>query len=197
MNEYSSNTCKRLNSVTLFGSDISRIPAGYYTRIFISCDAFSLLLQFAGIGIIIPAIKKDKSTELGNNIIIGGIAFQVFALALFISLSAEYFWRVHQRGSAALNPVSAKLRNSTRFMLTIAALILATLFIFARSLYRLVEYSVGWTAALNRNQNLFIGLEGILVSIAVLALNAFHPGLCFRGEEEKDEKNRSADDINA
>ncbi|KAH0537565.1 hypothetical protein FGG08_005664 [Glutinoglossum americanum] len=187
-------------SVVIFGSDISRIPPGRYTRIFIPCDIISLLIQIGGFMILNNAIRKDTSTKLGNNIVIAGISFQVLALTLFISLTAEYFWRVRQRGSSALNPACAKFRNSTRFTFTLTALILATLCIYARSAYRLAEFAEGWLAAPNRNQKLYIGLESVLVTIAMLALNAFHPGVCFRDEyrdEVEGEKNSSSDSISA
>lgn len=32
-----------------------------------------------------------------------------------------------------------------------------------------------------KNQGLFIGLEGVMVIVACLVLNVFHPGVCFRG----------------
>lgn len=38
----------------------------------------------------------------------------------------------------------------------------------------------GWDGALIKNQTLFFVLEGVMVIIAVLVLNAFHPGWCFR-----------------
>ena len=43
-----------------------------------------------------------------------------------------------------------------------------------------MELGEGWTGALIRNEKTFIGLESALVVVAVLSLNAFHPGYCFR-----------------
>ena len=52
-------------------------------------------------------------------------------------------------------------------------------------MYRVVELGEGWTGQLIRDQNTFIGLESTLVIVAVLSLNAFHPGYCFREGYEK------------
>lgn len=35
------------------------------------------------------------------------------------------------------------------------------------------------------DEPLFIGLEGVLIAVTCLALNAFHPGLCFREGYDK------------
>jgi hypothetical protein len=59
------------------------------------------------------------------------------------------------------------------------SLALATLCIFIRSVYRVVELSEGWTGHLIRQQWLFVGLEGVMVVVAVVALNSFHPAFCF------------------
>lgn len=83
-------------------------------------------------------------------------------------------------GNAALDPTHATLRASTMFRSFVAALAFAALCIFIRSVYRVAELSEGWQGALIKNQYTFIGLEGAMVLVAVLALNAFHPGFCFR-----------------
>ena len=47
-------------------------------------------------------------------------------------------------------------------------------------MYRVAELSEGWQGHLIETQKYFIGLEGAIVSAAVLSLNAFHPGICLR-----------------
>jgi hypothetical protein len=66
-------------------------------------------------------------------------------------------------------------------------LALATLCIFIRSVYRVVELSEGWTGHLIRQQWLFVGLEGVMVVVAVVALNTCHPAFCFDAKFEDGE----------
>ena len=80
----------------------------------------------------------------------------------------------------ALDPTHAKLRASWSFKGFLYALSFATVCIFVRSVYRVAELGEGWTGQLIRDQDTFIGLESALVVVAVLSLNAFHPGYCFR-----------------
>jgi len=124
-----------------------------------------------------------------------GLAFQVLTLAVFICLCIEFTIRTLRRtrkmSNAALDPSHATLRDSTMFRSFVAALAFATLCIVIRSVYRVAELSEGWGGALIKNQYTFIGLEGAMVLVAVLALNAFHPGFCFREGYIREQKRRS------
>ena len=170
--------------MTTFGAENSRIKPLSYPRIFIPCDVMSLLLQAAGGGIASVASHQNKSPNLGDHIMVAGLAFQVCTLLVFIFFSADFALRTLRRtatmGQEALDPTHAKLRASKLFRGFLVALMLSTLCIFTRSVYRVAELGEGWEGALIKNQNLFIGLEGVMVIVAVLLLNVFHPGLCFR-----------------
>jgi hypothetical protein len=63
----------------------------------------------------------------------------------------------------------------------LAALAIATVCIFIRSVYPVAELSEGWIAHLFREQCLFGGLKEIMVVIAMLALNIPNPVFCFEG----------------
>jgi hypothetical protein len=171
--------------VLTFGESNSRIRAITYPRIFIPCDVVSLLLQAAGGGWASAASHADRDPTPGNNIMIAGLSFQVFTLAIFIALASDFairtFVRTRQMGKEeALDQSHAELRSSFKFKGFLVALSFATLCIFTRSVYRVAELSEGWNGHLIKTQKYFIGLEGAIVGAAVLSLNLFHPGLCFR-----------------
>lgn len=177
--------------VVTFGEENSRIKAITYPRIFIPCDVISLLLQAIGGGWASAASHSDKDPTPGNNIMIAGLSFQVFTLLIFIILAADFSLRTWKRvkelgASNALDSTHAKLRGSWVFQGFLWALAFCTLCIFTRSVYRVAELSEGWNGRLIETQSYFIGLEGAIVSAGVLAMNAFHPGLCFReGYDER------------
>ncbi|KAL8792533.1 MAG: hypothetical protein Q9195_004903 [Heterodermia aff. obscurata] len=176
--------------VITFGPQNSPIKPKSYPRIFIPCDVASLFLQAAGGGIASVASNENKSPNLGDHIMVAGLAFQVLTLAIFICLCTDFAIKTVRRmqamGNAALDPAHAKMRSSIVFRSFLVALSFATLCIFIRSIYRVAELAEGWEGALIKNQNLFIGLEGAMVIVAVLALNAFHPGFCFQSGDVKD-----------
>ena len=170
--------------VVTFGPDNSRIKPLSYPRIFIPCDVFSLVLQALGGGMASTASHQNKSPDTGDHIMVAGLAFQVLTLLVFMLLCADFAIRTLRRmnamGDAALDPTHAKLRGSFKFRAFLLALALATICIFIRSVFRVVELGEGWEGSLIKDQKLFIALEGAMVILAVLVLNAFHPGLCFR-----------------
>ena len=49
----------------------------------------------------------------------------------------------------------------------------------------MAELAQGWDGALIKKQNLFIAFEGVMVIVAVLALNVFHPAVCFGSKMQK------------
>ena len=157
----------------------------------------SLLLQAVGGGLASSASHQNKSPDIGDHIMVAGLAFQVFTLLVFIGLAGDFALRTWRRVSAvgaeeALDARHEKLRRSSRFRGFMAALALAMLCIFVRSVYRVAELGEGWNGALIKNESMFIGFEGSIVGVAVLVLNAFHPGLCFReGDEGRRKKGES------
>lgn len=122
---------------------------------------------------------------------IAGLAIQVITLFAFICLSLDFSFRTWSRhrkfGASSMDqsPALIALRKSVAFKGFLAALALATIGIFWRSVYRVAELAQGWDGELIRKQNLFIAFEGVMVIVAVLALNVFHPAVCFGSKVHK------------
>lgn len=81
----------------------------------------------------------------------------------------------------ARNPLFGALRNSRRFRFFQYALWLATILIFIRSIYRVVELQGGFNGAVANNQTAFMVLEGPMIIVAIGALTLYHPGYSFAG----------------
>ncbi len=64
----------------------------------------------------------------------------------------------------------------------ILALTVATLCIFIRSVFRVVELQEGFSGKLANNQVSFMILDGVMCIIACISLTAMHPGLGFGKE---------------
>lgn len=127
----------------------------------------------------------NLDASMGNNIMIAGLSVQVFTLLVFILLALDFAIRTKRRVSqlgttGALDPRHVKLRESWVFKGFLVALSFSTLCIFTRCVYRVAELSEGWDGHLIKTQKYFIGLEGVVVVLAALALNIFHPGFCFQ-----------------
>lgn len=174
--------------VITVGESNSRIKALSYPRFFIPCDFISLLLQAIGGGMASVASNNHESPDNGDHIMVAGLAFQVLTLAIFILICTDFAIRTVRNSGSGAHGASehvgdgshASLRSSPKFKAFLVALALATLCIFIRSIYRVIELGQGWEGELIKNQRYFIVLEGVMVIVAVLALNLFHPGWCFR-----------------
>lgn len=170
--------------VTTVGPKHSRIKPLSYLKIFIPCDFISLVLQAAGGGMASVSTHNGEDPKKGNNIMIAGLAFQVFTLLVFILLAADFAWRTYRgrtsRGQISPDQQPAILRRSWPFKAFLVALSLSTLCIFTRCVFRVAELSEGWDGRLANTQKYFIGLEGAVIIAAVLLLNLCHPAYCFK-----------------
>jgi hypothetical protein len=130
------------------------------------------------------ASQNGKSVVTADNIMIAGLAFQVITLFAFMALALDFALRVHRRrkalGASALdqNPRIAAIRGSWLFKGFVAAITLSTICIFWRCVFRVAELSDGWSGPLMHRQDLFVGFEGVMIVVACLALNFFHPAVC-------------------
>ncbi|KAK1701463.1 RTA1 like protein [Colletotrichum godetiae] len=174
--------------VTAFGPKNSRIPPTWYTRIFIPCDLISLALQAVGGALASVASKRDLPTAKGDAVMIAGLAFQVFTMFAFMLVAADFALRTYLASrhahlpnlSCALDnhPDMVRLRRSWRFKGLLGALVVSTVCIFIRCVFRVIELSGGWTGPLMARQDLFITFEGVMIVISVVVMNVFHPALC-------------------
>jgi hypothetical protein len=148
--------------IITFGSSWSFLKPKLYTWIFISCDIFSIALQGAGGGIAASVEATDSLFDVGNNLTIAGLVFQVFTLVMFGILSTQYFLRT-LRHKHELNPATEGLRRSMKFQIFLGAIVLAYTTILIRCCYRVAELAGGWSHknATLRDEGLFIGLDSL------------------------------------
>ena len=164
--------------VLTVGRDYSRIRAKFYTWIFILCDLLSLVLQGAGGGIAATA-DTDTFQNVGNDLMMAGIAWQVVTLLVFGILVADYAYTAY-KGRNGFTQETINLLSSRNFKLFGSAIVLSFLVIFTRCVFRIAEMADGWANPIMQDEVDFIVLDGVMVSIASLCLTIFHPGLFFK-----------------
>jgi len=67
-----------------------------------------------------------------------------------------------------------RLTRNVRTM--VLGLIITTIFVYIRAIYRTIELLDGWGGPIITNQTLFNCLDGVPIFLAMLTLNVFHPG---------------------
>ncbi|KAI5266794.1 parasitic phase-specific protein PSP-1 [Aureobasidium subglaciale] len=160
---------------------LSPLKPSLYTPIFVSCDIIAILLQGTG-GAISAAAASGTSKnllDLGVNVMIAGLSSQVITLAIFALLAAVFFVRIAEN-KAMLSPSANHIWQDGGFRCFMISAMAAFLFIFIRCAYRIAELKDGWGSAIMRREDEFIILDSVMISVAAVLLNIFHPGRCFK-----------------
>jgi len=145
---------------------------------------------------------------------VAGLSVQVASLLLFMVISLEFGWRAWKHKDQ-LNQKHATLYHSLRFKLflccklprtliflfplpticlksfkankdTKPALLVATVTIFTRCVFRVAELSGGFGGHLANDQVSYMILEGVMIVIASICLSVMHPGFGFGREAWKE-----------
>ncbi|KAG7412713.1 RTA1 like protein-domain-containing protein [Fusarium sp. MPI-SDFR-AT-0072] len=155
--------------------NVSRFSPKYFYWIFIPSDIISLILQAVGGAVSVVSTAQDD-VKTGEDISIAGLVFQVVTLLCFVALFIDYVIR------ASKSP--ARYRLTKPILTFLFFLFLSTIFILIRCGYRIAELNGGYFSAIFRDEGLYIALESCMMCIAVLLLNAGHPGYAFKETPE-------------
>jgi len=63
------------------------------------------------------------------------------------------------------------------------AMITMTIFIFIRTIYRVIEFAGGWNGKVIATQWVFNVFDGTMIVLAMYTLNLFHPGIYLREDD--------------
>ncbi|KAL3473708.1 RTA1 like protein-domain-containing protein [Aspergillus californicus] len=169
--------------VVAYGEKISFFKPRTYTITFITFDFIALLLQAAGGAIASTADDDDrKMTDMGINIMIAGLAWQVASLLAFVAMAGFFYIRVRKAPGSSFNPAFEDLRRRPYFKGSLWALAIATVAILIRSVYRCAELSQGFDGELANDEVTFMILEATMIGIAVIFITVFHPGPVWKGQ---------------
>jgi len=146
--------------VLAFGQERSRIKARYYTIGFITCDFISLMLQAVGGGFAGGAGNNVKLRNIGTNLMISGIVWQVATLLVFVGLVVDYALST-RRAWSDVNPEAKVLLQQTKFRGFLVALTVAFVTVFLRCVYRIAEMVGGWANPIMRDEIGFDIMEGM------------------------------------
>lgn len=80
-------------NVVIYGRAFSPLPPMWYSYLFIGCDVVSLIIQAIGGAMASAATSDHQDTLTGTNVMIVGIAFQVFAMSIFLCFWFEFLRR--------------------------------------------------------------------------------------------------------
>jgi len=130
---------------------------------FILCDVVATIVQIVGAALVGSAYSNRRNPTIPNNILLAGLAFQVFSFALFI-LCLFVFLRKSRKVTTSI------------FKAFAAAVFTATIAVYLRTCFRLAETAQGLMQALSTHEVFFGCLEFLPVVVAVYIFVPWHPG---------------------
>jgi hypothetical protein len=135
---------------------------------FVTCDVISTVVQVAGAASIGRAESNRKDPTTPNHILLAGLAFQSFAFLIFLVLLG-FFIRSLVKDQA----IGAGMGGKRPFIIS---LVIASLLIFLRILFRLAETAQGVFGYLMEHEVFFGVLEFAPIMVAIWILAIWHPG---------------------
>lgn len=148
------------NRIQYFSPELSRFKPKLFYYIFIPCDIFSLVLQAAGGAL---STTSSGQSQIGVDLALAGMSFQVFTILLFCGFFADYMIRYFRSGQRHAADMGSWAGQALRLKLFFGFMALAVLLTLIRCSFRLAELHEGYMAldSLIRDEGLFIGFEGV------------------------------------
>jgi magnesium-transporting ATPase (P-type) len=172
--------------ISRLGSQYSYLKPKVILGFFITSDAVSTVVQIAGACLVGVKESHREDPTTANHILLAGLAYQVFAMSIFVFLMATFQFRA--RGAI----------KKHGYQLFCCAFTVATIMIYLRTVFRLVETAEGLGGKLSTNEVLFACLEFAPIALVVLLLGIFHPGRCLGAKMGvRDEKEQMRSDLNS
>jgi hypothetical protein len=164
------------------GPCYSRLQPRMYTIVFCGADLVALSVQGVGGGLAATAAASNNpnaSPDLGGNIMLGGIIFQMVAITFYMALAIEFVVRYlndkpFQRANNLPPTGNYYLDKNMKMMLI--GIATSSILIYIRSVYRVVELTNGWSGHIITTEWYFNVFDGAMLVCATFCLNIFHPG---------------------
>lgn len=121
------------------------------------------MFQAIGGGFAAGANGNAHLLNIGTDLIITGIVWQVATLIVFGSLVVDYIVRT-RRVWGRVHPRAKMLATKTSFKFFAAGVAVAIWTIFCRCVYRIAEMALGWASPIMRDQVGFVIGEGLYVA---------------------------------
>ncbi|KAK3110177.1 hypothetical protein LTR53_015807 [Teratosphaeriaceae sp. CCFEE 6253] len=139
----------------------------WMTKIFVSGDVLSFLLQAGGGGLM--GTHRVATINLGQHIVVAGLFVQVIFFGLFVITAALFHLRMTRMPTGR----SYELAWWKRHMMS---LYVVSILIFIRSIVRVVEYLQGFNGYVMGHEAFIYVFDGLMMFTAVVVMNWIHPG---------------------
>lgn len=163
--------------VQIFGHQYSPIKPILYNAIFTVCDVAAFAVQAGGGGYIAAHIGNLSDQIKGEDIVLAGMAFQLFMMTIFIILAVYVNYKIFSDDPANWNPEYAENRQRPLFKFWPFSIAISMTFLYIRTVYRIVEVADGWNGTIYRHEIWFLIFDGLMILLGMVPLCLVHSGL--------------------
>jgi hypothetical protein len=147
------------------GDAYSLIPPRRLTRIFVTCDVVSLLIQGGAAGMMV----RSSLADVGKAVVIVGLVFQIGMFSVFLSITGIFHRRMRRYGTTLSHQVILPWEKTIYLLYTVSALVLI------RSLFRVAEFANGYDGYLMSQEWPLYVFDTVPMAIVALLFSAFFP----------------------
>lgn len=162
------------------GERYSLIRKRWLTKLFVAGDVLSFVTQGSGAGLM--AGGTEAKMLAGEHIVVGGLVLQIVSFSLFIVVAVVFHRRILRQPTEQSRPESGI--KWERHLYTLYG---ASALILVRSVFRVIEYSMGNNGFLLKREVFLYVFDSVLMLSTMVVLNVVHPGEIIIREDEKEE----------
>jgi hypothetical protein len=159
--------------IRLVGRQYSIVNLKFVEFGFIISDILSIGVQSSGAGLITSG-NLDNMT-IGIHILIGGLGINLVSFCFFAVVTVHLHWAIHRR--------KVDFTGREPWIKIFYALYLSMILLIIRSIYRIVEFSMGFRGYLAIHETYFYIFECLLIIFAFALFLPLHPGIWMSFED--------------
>ncbi|PYI00856.1 RTA1 like protein [Aspergillus sclerotiicarbonarius CBS 121057] len=172
----------------LHAQHLSVIPVKWMTKIFVSGDILSFLLQGAGGGIM--SSGSSNSLKIGQWVIVTGLCVQLLFFGAFLIASLTFHFRIKQSPTVESKKTMHRHQRPwpQDWRGLLGACYLVSGLILVRSVYRLIEFAQGNDGYVISHEAFLYVFDAATMFLIMVVMNLFHPSVVLRsGGHQPDE----------
>lgn len=145
----------------------SLIRQKWLTKIFVTGDVISFMVQAGGAGIM--ASGSESGMHTGEKVVVAGLFIQLAFFGFFMFVGSLFYTRINRQ------PTSKSVDDSMPWRKHFWVLMSVSMLIFVRSVFRVIEYLMGNNGYLLRHEVFLYIFDAVLMLAVMVLFNVVHP----------------------
>jgi hypothetical protein len=144
---------------------------------FVLSDFLSICIQSAGAGLVSRGTLGGNLNEanLGSQVLIGGLVINLISFCFFAVVTLHFHWSISRR--------SDTFTGRETWVKMFYALYLSMTLLIIRSVYRIIEFAMGFRGYVATHEVYFYIFECLLIILAFGLFIPLHPGIWMSSDE--------------